>query len=146
MHWSYICIGIYTVTQGHAHKLFMPTPPGAGGIMFSVCPSVLSPVSPCDHYPGDRPTHLLSVHPSVRPERFPRIFRCTHRRNGLKCCMLMHTDYFRDWEVFGHSLLIFLIFAQFWLSETSQIWRLFAWFWRTHRRSGLKFGMMLCPD
>ena len=72
---------------------------------FTACPSV-------------RP----SVCPSVRPERFPGICRKTHRGNGLKFYMLMYLDHLHNWLVYSHSLLIFLILALFWLSETGQIW------------------------
>ena len=34
----------------------------------------------------------------------------------------MYLDHFQNWLVYGHSLLIFLILAQFLLSETGQIW------------------------
>ena len=64
----------------------------------------------------------LSVCPSVRPERFPGICRRTHGGNGLKFCMLMYLDRLQNWLVYGHGLLIFLILALFWLSETGQIW------------------------
>ena len=67
-------------------------------------------------------TACPSVHPSVRPERFPGICRRTHRGNGLKFYMLMYLDRLQNWLVYGHGLLIFLILAQFWLSETGQIW------------------------
>ena len=63
-----------------------------------------------------------SVCPSVRPERFPGICRRTHGGNGLKFYMLMYLDHLLNWLVYGHGLLIFLILALFWLSETGQIW------------------------
>ena len=63
-----------------------------------------------------------SVCPSVRPERFPGICRRTHGGNGLKFYMLMYLDRLQNWLVYDHGLLIFLILAQFWLSETGQIW------------------------
>ena len=34
----------------------------------------------------------------------------------------MYLEHLQNWLVHGHSLLIFLIFALFWLSETGQIW------------------------
>ena len=70
----------------------------------SVCPSV-------------RP----SVCPSVRPERFPGICRRMHGWIGLKFYMLMYLDHLQNWLVYGYGLLIFLILALFWLSETGQI-------------------------
>ena len=38
--------------------------------------------------------------------------------NGRKFDMLMHPDQLENWIDFGHRLLIFLILAAFWLSET----------------------------
>ena len=69
-----------------------------------------------------RPSVRPSVCPSVRPERFPGICRRTHWGNGLKLYMLMYLDRLQNWLVYGHGLLIFLILALFWLSETGQIW------------------------
>ena len=63
----------------------------------------------------------LTVLRHVRPERFPGICRRTHGGNGLKFYMLMYLDHLQNWLVYGHSLLIFLILALFWLSETGQI-------------------------
>ena len=34
----------------------------------------------------------------------------------------MYLDHLQNWLVYGHSLLIFVILALFWLSETGQIW------------------------
>ena len=34
----------------------------------------------------------------------------------------MYLDHLQNWLVYGHGLSIFLIFALFWLRETSQIW------------------------
>ena len=63
----------------------------------------------------------LSVRPSVRPERFLGICRRMHRGIGLKFYMLMYLDHLQNWLVYGYGLLIFLILALFWLSETGQI-------------------------
>ena len=60
--------------------------------------------------------------PSVRPERFPGICQRTHGGNGPKFYMLMYLDHLQNWLVCGHGLLIFVILALFWLSETGQIW------------------------
>ena len=62
-----------------------------------------------------------SVCPSVRPERFPGIYRRMHGGIGLKFDMLMYLDHLQNWLVYGYGLLIFLILALFWLSETGQI-------------------------
>ena len=118
----------------------MPPPLGAGGIMFSGCPSVRPSVRSLK-YPlltctwvrwSTRPTVAVlrhvrpsvrpSVCPSVRLERFLGICRRTHGGNGLKFHILMYLDRLQNWLVYGHSLLIFLILAQFWLSGTGQIW------------------------
>ena len=114
----------------------MPPPLGAGGIMFSGCPSVRPPkawntliwpvhgsVGPPDQ---PWPFYGMSVCPSVRLsvllERFPGICGRTHEGNGLTFYMLMHLDHLQNWLVYDHSLMIFLILALFWLSEMGQIW------------------------
>ena len=53
---------------------------------------------------------------------FSGISRRTHGANGLKFCTQMYLDHLQNWLVYGHGLLIFLILALFWLSETGQIW------------------------
>ena len=53
---------------------------------------------------------------------FPGISRRTHGGNGLKLCMLIYLEHLLNWSVYGYGLLIFLILALFWLSETGQIW------------------------
>ena len=124
--------------------IFMPPPLGTGGIMFSGCPSVRPSVRPSEAWntlfwpvhgpvgPPDQPLPFygMSVRPSVRPsvcpfvrpERFPDI--CRRMRGGisLKFYMLMYLDHLQNWLVYGHGLLVFLILALFWLSETGQIW------------------------
>ena len=72
--------------------------------------------------PSVCPSVRLSVRPSVRPERFPGICWRMHGRISLKFYMLMYLDHHQNWLVYGHGLLIFLILALFWLSETGQIW------------------------
>ena len=108
--------------------VFMPPPLGDGGIMFSGCPSVRPsvrsskyPLSTCTwvHW-SIRPTVTVLWH--VRPKRFPGISWRTHGGNGLKFCMLMYLDHIQNWLVYSHGLLIFIIFALFWLNETGQIW------------------------
>ena len=115
-------------------SLFMPSPLGTGGIMFSGCPSV-GPSVRSPQYPlstwtwvrwsirptvnllrNVRPSVRLSICPSVRPERSPGICRRTHGGNGLKFCM-MNLDHRQNWLDYGHDLL-----APLWLSETGQIW------------------------
>ena len=113
-------------------EIFMPLPLGAGGIMFSGCPSVRPSVRSLK-YPlltctwvrwSTRPTvtFLQHVHPSVRPERFPGICRRMHGGIDLTFYMLMYLDHILNWLVYGRGLLIFLILALLWLSETGQIW------------------------
>ena len=70
------------------------------------------------------------------------IFFRTHRRNGLKFDMLMHPDHLWNWLHLGHSLLVFLILAPFWLSETVKIWG----FLRMQIRNSLKLGMLMYSD
>ena len=114
---------------------FMPPPLGAGGIMFSGCPSIRPSVCPSVRslkYPlltctwvrwSIRPTVTVLRHvcPSVRPERFPGICWRTHKGNSLEFYMLMYLDHLQNWLVYGHGLLIFLILALFSLGETGQI-------------------------
>ena len=120
--------------------IFMPPPLGAGGIMFSGCPSVRPSVRPkpeipsFDLYIGPlvHPTNRYrftacpsvrpSVCPSVRPERFRDICRRLQGGISLKFYMLMYLDHLQNWLVYGHGLVIFLILALFGLSETGQIW------------------------
>ena len=135
----------YELKKGElaAGCFFMPPPLGAGGIMFSGCPSVRLSVRPSVRslkYPlltctwvrwSTRPTVTVlrhvrpsvrpSVRLSVRPERFPGICRRMHGGIGLKFYMLMYLDHLQNWLVYGYGLLIFLILALFWLSETGQI-------------------------
>ena len=110
----------------------MPPPLGAGGIMFSGCPSSRPSVRPKPEIPFFDLYVGLLVHqtnrnrftacPSVRPERFPGISRRMHGGIDLKFYMLMYLDHLQNWLVYGHGLLIFLILALFLLSETGQIW------------------------
>ena len=53
---------------------------------------------------------------------FPGISWRTHWVNGLAFCMLMYREHLQNWVDYGHSLLIFLILALFWLREMGQIW------------------------
>ena len=53
---------------------------------------------------------------------FPGISWTTHEGNGLTFWMLMYLDHLQNWLFLGHGLLIFVILALFWLSETGQIW------------------------
>ena len=58
---------------------------------------------------------------SVRYGRFLVITWKTHERNGLQFGMLMYPDHLQNWIDFGLGLLIFLLLAPLWLSETGQI-------------------------
>ena len=71
-------------------------------------------------------TILRHVRPSLLPERFPSICQRMHGGNVLKFYMLMYLDHLQNWSVYGRGLLIFLILALFWLSETGQIWSFWA--------------------
>ena len=135
-HFNWIKIPITCRRCFESFFVFMPPPLGAGGIMFSGCPSVRpsvrslkNPLLTCTWVRwSTRPTVtvLRHVRPSVRlsipPERFTGICRRTHGGNGLKFYMLVCLDHLQNWLVYGHSLLIFLILALFRLSETGQIW------------------------
>ena len=70
----------------------------------------------------NRFTACPSVRPSFRPERWPSICRRTNGGNGLKFYMLMYPDHLQNRLVYGRGLLIFVVLALFWLSETGQIW------------------------
>ena len=48
---------------------------------------------------------------------FPGICRRIHWGNGLKFCMLTYRDHRQNWLSDGYSLLIFLIWALFWLGS-----------------------------
>ena len=52
------------------------------------------------------------------------IFWRMHGRNGLNFGMLMYPDHLQNLLNFVPGLLIFLVLASFWLSETGQIWGL----------------------
>ena len=104
--------------------------------MFSGCPLVRPSVRPSVRslkYPLStctwvcwfiRPTVtvLQHVRPPVRPDRFPGICWRTHGGNSLKFCMLVYLGHLQNWLDYGHGLLIFLLLAPLWLSETGQIW------------------------
>ena len=101
-----------------------PPPLGAGGIMFSGCPSeawnnLFSPVHGSIG-PSDKPWPFCGM--SVRPERFPGICQKMHGGNSLKFCMLMYLGHLQSWLDYGHGLLIFLLLVSLWLSEMGQIW------------------------
>ena len=49
----------------------------------------------------------------------------TQGRNGLQFC-IMYPDHYENWLDYGHSLLIFLILAQYLFSEMGQICCLWA--------------------
>ena len=142
---SKVFIRLIYPTHSSVKKFFMPSPLGAGGIMFSGCPSVLPsaqilnyPLLTCTwvrwsirptvtilHYV--RPSVCPSVHLSVRPERFPGICRRMHGGNDLKFYMLMYLDHLQNWLVYDRGLVFFFfILALFWLSETGQIWGFWA--------------------
>ena len=51
----------------------------------------------------------------VRPHRILGIILGTHERNGWEFGILMYPGHLQNCSDFGHSLLILLILAQFWL-------------------------------
>ena len=53
---------------------------------------------------------------------FLGVFLRMHGSNNLKFGKLMYFDQLENWLHFGHGLLIFLLLAPLWLSETGQIW------------------------
>ena len=121
--------------------IFMPPPLGAGDIMFSGCPSVRLSVRPSVRPKPKIPSFDLYMGPLVHPTNRNRFTACPSVRLsvrpsgkvsgylpenawgiGLKFYMLMYLDHLQNWLVYGRGLLIFLILALFWLSETGQIW------------------------
>ena len=44
------------------------------------------------------------------------------RQGWPQICLLMYSDHIQNRLDFGHGMLIFLIWAPFWLSETGHIW------------------------
>ena len=112
--------------------IFTPPPLGAGGIMFSGCPSVCPSeawnnlFSPVHGFvgPSDQPWPFcgISICLSVSPERFPGILRRTHGGNSLKFCMWMYLGHLKNWLDHGHGLLIFLLLVSLWLIEIGQFW------------------------
>ena len=129
---------------------FMPPPLGAGGIMFSGCPSV-------------RPSVRSLKYRKFGNLGFPGISQRTHRGNGLKFCMLMYLDHLHNWLVLGHGLLgqyrvKFGVSGHFlenaW-RELPEIWyTAVCWpkfgvsrhFLETHLGNGLKFCMLMYPE
>ena len=119
----------------HGIGFVMPPSLGAGGIMFSGCPSIRpQPVIRNTLYPpvhgsvssSDQPWPFAaspfvrpSVRLSVRPEQFLD-FEGKHMEgmawNVTYCCIMT----FRT-DKTSHGLLVLLIFVLLWLSETGQI-------------------------
>ena len=115
----------------------MPPPLGAGGIIFSGCPSVRPSVRPKPEIPSfdlymsplvyptnrNRFAACPSVRPSVRPERFPGICRRTHGGNGLKFYMLIYLDHLQNW-------LVYIIALRWWFCPCrvgGAVWNHTAW-------------------
>ena len=63
-------------------------------------------------------------------------------RNGLKFVMLMYADHLQNWLNFVRGLLIFLILAPFWLSQTCQIWG----FWDFLQNAWEEWAKSGCTD
>ena len=140
--------------------IFKPPLLGAGGIMFSGCPSVrLSvrslkyPLSICTWVRWSiRPavTILRHVRPSVclsvRLDRFLGTCQRRHGGNNPKFCMLMYLGHCQNWLDYGHGLLVFLIFALFWLNETGQICDHFAACPSVCLSAWIGFCLSLCLD
>ena len=53
----------------------------------------------------------------------------THGRNSMEFGIFMYPHHLQNWQDDSHSLLIFLILAPFWLSETDQIWDFWKFSW-----------------
>ena len=93
----------------------MPLPLGARDIMFLSCPSICP-----------------SICLSICLGSFPDISWKTHWSNDLWFGMPMYPDYLQNWFDYSHGLLIFLILAPLWHSDTGQIYDFQAFSWE-HR-------------
>ena len=126
----------------------MPPPLGIDAFFFPVVrPSVRSPkypLSTCTRVRWSiRPT--VTIFRPVRLDGFQGISRRTHGGNSLKFYMLMYPDHFQNWLNYAYSLLIFLILALFWLTDTGQI----CGFWAFLREcmegmAGLSVDVLYC--
>ena len=146
----------------------MPPPLGAGGIMFSGCPSVRPSVRPKPEipsfdlymgplvHPTNRnrftacPSVRLSVRPSVcpsvRPERFPGICRRMHGGIGLKFLYAdvswPYTELISLW-LWSVGFCYFGTILTKWNRSNLGFPGIS---WGTHKGNGLKYGMLLYPD
>ena len=73
---------------------------------------------------------------------FPGISLRTHWWDGLQFCMLIYFAYLQKWVIYGYGLLIFLILALFWHSETGLIWRFRAF--PGERTKGIAWNFACC--
>ena len=89
----------------------------------------------------------MSVHPSICPSRFLGICHRTHGGNDLTFCMLMYFGHFRNWVVYGLSLLIFFFnfgtILTYWNGSNLGFPSIS---WTTHWGNGLKFCMLMYHD
>ena len=148
----------------------MPAPISARGIIFSVCPSVLSSLHPCKHYLNDPLHSWLSVRPSR--EISWHLFK---RMGGMS----RHLPYWPSSEqIFWPSSVDFPLFSTTWTSinwsscnltifrinkifvtlcRISSFWPNFhlaklikfhvsGHFVGKHERNGLKVGVLMYPD
>ena len=89
-------------------------------LSISVCSSDQVTNWPTDHCTDDQLAFRPSICLFVHPERFQGIFLRTHERSDLKFGMHMYPDHLQNWLDLGHSLLIFLFLAPFWLVKGEQ--------------------------
>ena len=145
-HFSYILIAL--------SRFVMPLPLGAGGIMFSGCPSGHPSLRPQPEIASFHQYMSPLVHPTNR-DRFAaclsvrRGFQAFARKrmeNGLKFCMLMYLDHLQKWLVYGHDLLIFQIFDTILTSWNGLNLGFPGISQRTHVGNGLKFCMLIYLD
>ena len=111
-------------------------------LMYCLCLRIQAPKALCFrvarlyvHPKPEIPSFHLYMGPLVYPTNCERFAACPSVRgsfrafagermegNGLKLCRLMYLGHLQKWLDYGHGLLIFLLLAPLWFSETGQIW------------------------
>ena len=98
-------------------------------ILPSVCLSVLLSICLTVQPTITRMTNQPTAFLSVRLKRFPGLYLRILGKNGLQFDVLIYADRLNNWLDCSYGLLIFLLLAPLWLSETAQIWGFHALSW-----------------